>query len=128
MLSAVSYPPNANIGDIMPDENDTTLYDIPPDTTLVLTEEYDRLFKAAGCKPTCHACLKAITVGRKFTLVSHCGQDVMICDKKFCDLDKVIRRPSMDARNERERRQRYITYHVRQFGTRPGFSRPSLKR
>ena len=48
-----------------------TLDDIPPDLVLILTAEFDRLFKSVKCNPTCHGCNKAIKIGAKFQLVTH---------------------------------------------------------
>ena len=67
-----------------------TLDDVPADKIMVLTEELDRLFKAAGCKPTCHACRKGILVEREFQILSFYGIDEMLCHK--CNREKLEKR------------------------------------
>ncbi len=64
-----------------------TLDDIPADIMLSLTNELDRLFKAAHCNPACHACYQRIKVGEDFQLLSFDGRDQMVCHN--CDRDKL---------------------------------------
>ena len=66
-----------------------TLDDIKADVTLTLTREHERLFKAADCNPSCHACLDDIEVGRKYMLATYKDRDVMLCDR--CDIPALKR-------------------------------------
>lgn len=40
------------------------------DDVLVMTPEFVRAFRLAGCDPACHCCGKPIKVGRKFKLAA----------------------------------------------------------
>ncbi len=44
--------------------------DLKPNTLLVMTTEMHRVFKAAGCDPTCHCCENKIPVGETYKLGS----------------------------------------------------------
>ena len=72
-----------------------TLDDIPADTTLTLTDELDRLFKAVGCNPTCHACGHTIELGQAFMLLSLDGMDEMLCHE--CDREALILKKERDV-------------------------------
>lgn len=105
-----------------------TLDDIPEGTTQTLTAELDRLFRYAGCDPTCHACRTPIKVGEVFTLTMYRRdrfggssferekkpRDVMLCGE--CTVDDLARA----EQNARRRRARYMEEHPR-----AGYSRPS---
>ena len=104
------------------EESRMTLDDIAADVTLVLTREYNRLFKAAGCQPTCHACLRQIRVGMKFKLATHERRDVMLCAKHSL---KHLTDPA-EVEKVREARWRRQAQERLRAGLSPGFSRPSL--
>jgi len=93
-----------------------TLDDIPADKILELTVELDRLFKAAGCEPACHVCLRKIDLGEQFQLLSFEGTDEMLCVS--CDRDKLARKKWMIAYPDPGNRPRYEG----------GYSRPPLPR
>jgi len=116
-LNAVSYRLVENIGDIM------TLDDIPPDTTHVLTELMDKLFKAANCRPTCHACSRKILVGMKFKLATHEERDVMLCGKHSLKhlTDPIEVEKLKEAAWKRAHQARLRA------GLPPGYSRPTTK-
>ena len=104
-----------------------TLDDIPEGQTVKLTALMHRLFKVAGCDPTCHCCHTVIAVGGEFKLMMHCRQkftgmhfkraeeprDVMLCGD--CTIDDLVRAEE----NARRRRARYLRDHPR-----AGYSRP----
>lgn len=99
-----------------------TLDDVPPDVTVVLTDELVRLFKAAGCSPPkCHACYQEIKVGDRFKLAAHEARDVdvMLCDIHTIE-DLIKEEQRVDRLNERYREAR------KELGYGGGFSRPSL--
>ena len=115
-----------------------TLDDVPADTTLILTHELDRLFKAAGCNPACHACGNAILSYENFMLLSYEGTDEMLCHR--CDREALKRKKQEDKERlelkEREEREwkkavKLSPYNAtRNSGhpstwTKPGYSRPS---
>jgi len=105
-----------------------TLDDIPEGKTLTLTAFINRLFKYAGCDPTCHACSTVIKVGELFKLAMHRRQiftgasfkrldeprDTMLCGN--CTVDDLTRTET----NRRRRYSRYLDEHPR-----AGYSRPS---
>ncbi len=103
-----------------------TLNDIPPDVTLVLTDEMNRLFRIAKCDPTCHCCRDAIAVGDYFKLQTHAVQkfgtrmnvnrierDIMLCSD--CDTTKLAAKEKKDHRE----RKKWMRAHPR-----AGYSRP----
>ena len=105
-----------------------TLDDIDADTTQSLTRLMDRLFKAAGCNPTCHCCDETIEVGDNFKLAMYRRQkyggryytrdaearDTMLCgDCSVGDL----------ARADKNARRRISRY--RKANPNAGYSRPS---
>jgi hypothetical protein len=47
-----------------------TVNEIPADETVEMTATLHRAFRVAGCRPTCHACLKAIPTGSMFKLAT----------------------------------------------------------
>ncbi len=53
--------------------------DIPADEEVVLTATLDRMFKAAGCDPTCHCCENALDIGDTFKLACVDVDDQMLC-------------------------------------------------
>lgn len=102
--------------------------DIPADVVQVLTIELDRLFKAVGCKPGCHACKKEISVSDEFQLLSFNGTDEMVC--ALCG------RPELEDRDQRQaaekieaetKRAREKEEHIQWKHSRglSGYSRPS---
>lgn len=87
-----------------------TLDDIPTNQTLTLTNVIDRLFKMAGCDPTCHCCHVEIKVGEAFELAYHKTlvrtqvggvsareeKDIMLCDK--CTIDDLAKVETLQLR------------------------------
>lgn len=47
-----------------------TIDDIPADETLTMTPILIRAFRAVGCIPSCHCCLKDIAAGQDFKLAT----------------------------------------------------------
>ncbi len=90
-----------------------TLDDIPADQEIQINAEIVRLFRAAGCDPGCHCCLRKIEIGDLFQLATNDGRDVMLCDR--CNVDDLIA-AKIKRKRARER-------NVRQYG----FSRPSKR-
>lgn len=83
-----------------------TLDDVPADKIMTLTDELNRLFKAAGCKPQCHACGVEIEIGAEFQLLSFYGTDEMLCHK--------CKREELEERRREEERQEADKEHRRQ--------------
>lgn len=59
--------------------------EIPADEVVEMTELLRRTFKAAGCIPQCHACLKSLLIGDEFKLATYTrvkdiSREVMLCD------------------------------------------------
>lgn len=77
-----------------------TLDDVPADTVTTLTDALDRLFKFAGCKPTCHACKKSIAVGSEFQLLSFKGKDEMLCNECTKDDLEVEHQAKLEKREQ----------------------------
>lgn len=87
------------------------LNDIPADQEIKIDAEIVRLFRAAGCDPGCHCCLRSIEVGDVFQLATNDGRDVMLCDQ--CDVDDLIA--------AKKKRARARSRHVQKYG----YTRPS---
>jgi hypothetical protein len=85
------------------------LSNLKPDTLLVMTRTLDRVFKSAGCIPTCHCCNSEIKVGAQFKLgtvsdetiqkakstslavfKSDVPHDVMLCSSESCAPEEMI--------------------------------------
>ncbi len=101
-----------------------TLDELLADKVYVLTEDLDRVFKALGCKPGCHACKVKISIGDEFELLSFKGTDEMVCSQ--CG------RPELERRDKRviesaARREREAVAHRREKieAGQSGYSRPS---
>ena len=106
-----------------------TLDDIQPNETLQLTAQIARLFKLAGCDPTCHCCREEIVVGDFFKLQTYNVQrttnttierherDIMLCAD--CDTIKLAAR----EKNHLRRRAKWLRENPR-----AGYSRPTRKR
>ncbi len=89
-----------------------TLEDIPANQTTVLTDVMDRLFRMAGCDPTCHCCHVPLNIGDSFELAVYDKQkltntnetrhteDIMLCDE--CDAEDMAK---MEARVLRKHRK-----------------------
>ena len=99
------------------------LDDIPADVTMTLTPEINRAFRAAGCRPTCHACNFSIKVGEDFQLLSFDGRDQMVCHR--CNREDLER-----IKKEREPKPIVKTGSPQsgQGWNGRGYSRPSVKR
>ncbi len=100
------------------------LDDIPADETLTLTKHIDRLFRAAGCEPTCHCCQEKIEVGETFKLATvppykavwnptDETEDVMLCHQHS----------AADLLKEYKRKKRRVEKHRRDYPN-AGYSRP----
>ena len=101
-----------------------TLDDVPADQTMKLSLELDRLFKAVGCKPGCHACEQRIDIDDEFQLLSFNGTDEMVCLQ--CG------RPELEQRDKRviesaAKKEREAAAYRRQkiAAGQSGYSRPS---
>ena len=84
-----------------------TLDEVPADTKMELTPELDRAFRAANCRPTCHACHEPIAVGAslQLTTVTHPHPIVGLVDRMICaKRDKVKLQETMVRQNMAERR------------------------
>ena len=100
--------------------------DILADKVYVLDADLDRLFKAAGCNPGCHACKTKISIGDEFELLSYKGTDEMVCAQ--CG------RPELEDRDRRKietsaRRDREAAQHRREkiAAGHSGYSRPTTE-
>lgn len=100
-----------------------TLDDIPADVTMTLTSELDRLFRAAGCNPTCHACGAGIWLEEKFMLLSLNGTDQMVCHE--CDRADLERALEVKEKRAEEMRRLYPPRTGPGYGSHGGYSRPS---
>ncbi len=96
----------------------------------VMTPELVRLFKAAGCSPTCcHACLKTIRSGQTFKLLPHrklgdrTTTDEMLCAK--CGEPELVKRDLESARAAAKRRLFGGSSNGVRLGG--GYSRPSIE-
>lgn len=101
-----------------------TLDDILADVPFDMTADMERLFKVAGCEPTCHSCLDPINIGESFELAAaDDGTDKMLCGG--CTIQDYERRTAERAgaiarKSERQRQQ-----HFDRTGHWPGYSRLS---
>ena len=102
-----------------------TLDDVPADKIMTLTDELDRLFKAAGCEPACHACSVGIESGEEFQLLSFHGTDEMLCHK--CTREDLEEQRREKERRQREREEYIAKYRHGNTGPRMGggYSRPT---
>ena len=82
-----------------------TLDDIPADQKIQINAKMVRLFRAAGCDPGCHSCLRKIEVGDVFQLATNDGRDVMLCD--HCNVDDLIAAKAKRARARWRNVQKY---------------------
>ncbi len=98
--------------------------DIPADTTLTLTSELDRLFKAAGCIPGCHACEGDIYLEEKFMLLSFNGTDQMLCQD--CDRGDLERALELKEQRREELMRQFPPRRGANYGG-SGYSRPSRR-
>lgn len=94
--------------------------EIPSDEIMAMTEKWHRAFKAAGCAPMCHCCVKELLPESKFKLatvdthsnksansgISTWGttetREVMLCD--MCTVEILNNRTKM----EREKYEEYM--------------------
>ena len=106
-----------------------TLNDIQPNETLQLTTQIARLFKLAGCDPTCHCCREEISVGDFFklqtynvqkttnTMITRNERDIMLCAD--CDTIKL----ALVEKKWLRHRAKWLRENPR-----AGYSRPTRKR
>jgi len=105
-----------------------TIDDVPADTVVELTAELDRLFKAVGCKPACHACKTKLAIGDRFQLLSYQGIDEMVCatcDRdalKKRDDDKEVAKAAAEVKRAENLKAHIAWKHSQGLG---GYSRPS---
>ncbi len=112
-----------------------TLDDVPADVTMELTAELDRLFKTAGCRPTCHVCFHKLALGDTFSLVALNGMDQMVCARARCGRKGLEQKAEREAKEKKDREDTDKAARVAwnkkypNVGNRPayggGYSRPS---
>ena len=80
-----------------------TLDDIPADVEMALTAELDRLFKVAGCRPTCHVCFHKLAIGDAFSLVALNGTDQMACARAQCGRKGLEKKAEREVKEKKDR-------------------------